>query len=205
MNLEKKCECSSIINFNSKIDGDITLKMQNDEKIFDLIVNNKPIKKHLTIDNDGSLLHDAILGDYVKDRGYYRRRRVEILSSETDSEDKIQVSVLESALENIVESYTNEITKLGPESSKELLIKKGELMNEINSYFYGDIYLLQQALMIDNISILDNLVSVCCDKMDEEVVNALFGLTKQKNIYQDGAENLVNSYFKIGGRKNIKK
>ena len=191
----KDCSCSAIINYKSKIDGDITLKIQRDEKLFDLLIKIKPIEEHMTIDNNGSILHDKILGDYVKDRGYYRRRRVLVSSEEFNSKDKIQVSVLETELENIAESYTEEITKLGPELSKELLIQKGELMNKINSYFYGNIYLIQRSLMIDDIFILDNLISVCYDKMDDEIVKALFNLNKKKNVYQNGAGNLVDAYF----------
>lgn len=68
-------------------------------------------------------------------------------------------------------------------------------MNKINSYFYGTLYLTHRDLKIDNIPILDNLISVCCDRMDDEVINALFGLKKKKNIYQNGADNLVDAYF----------
>ena len=65
---------------------------------------------------------------------------------------------------------------------------------------------MHRSLTIDNISILDKLISVCCDRMDDEVINALFGFKKKKYIYQNGAENLVDSYFKIEkeNEKNIK-
>ena len=87
----KKCTCYPLIKYKSKIGGDMTIKMHRDKKIFELLVKDKPIVEHITIDDDGSLLHNRIIGGYVKNRGFYGRRRAGVVPSENDPKNKMRV------------------------------------------------------------------------------------------------------------------
>ena len=54
-----------------------------------MLINSNPIVEHITIDNEGSILHNKIIGGYVKNRGGYGRRRAEVVQSENDSKIKL--------------------------------------------------------------------------------------------------------------------
>ena len=96
-------------------------------------------------------------------------------------------------------SFRNEFPqKVGEDKSVALVIQKGMLMQELDPDMFEKIKKLRKILSIGDISLLDNLISVCYDSYTEEELNALLGMQRQPMIYQDGADNLVNSYFEIG-------
>ena len=71
-------------------------------------------------------------------------------------------------------------------------------MLAIYPYVYTRIREVRDALIIDDISLFDNLVSVCCDNYTDDEIENLIGLRRKRMIYQDGANTLVDSYFGIG-------
>lgn len=57
---------------------------------------------------------------------------------------------------------------------------------------------LREVLSIGDVSLLDNLVSVCYDSYTDEELSSLLGINRQRMNYQNGADNLVKSYYGIG-------
>ena len=57
---------------------------------------------------------------------------------------------------------------------------------------------LRDLLLIGEISLLENLFSVCYDRYSDEELQALFGIKRSKMDYQNGAKSLKESYFEAG-------
>ena len=71
-------------------------------------------------------------------------------------------------------------------------------MQDLDPDMFKKIKKLREILLIGDISLLDNLISVCYDSYTDEELCALLGVNRQKMNYQNGADSLVNSYFEIG-------
>ena len=76
-------------------------------------------------------------------------------------------------------------------------------MQKLDNDMLGKIQLLRQILTIDGVSILDNLISICYDNYTDEELVALLGTKRPAVVYQNGAENLTNSYFGIGTKNKF--
>ena len=59
-------------------------------------------------------------------------------------------------------------------------------------------YFLHVFILIGDVSLLDNLVSVCYDSYTDEELSTLLGVSRQRMNYQNGATSLVHSYYEIG-------
>lgn len=93
-------------------------------------------------------------------------------------------------------SFHNEwVQKVGEDDSKKVVIQKGSLMQELDKSMFEKIKLIREILNIGNVSVLDNLVSVCYDSYSDEEVKALLGIDRQKMKYQDYSNNLIKAYF----------
>lgn len=96
-------------------------------------------------------------------------------------------------------TFRNEFPpKVEDDNSRELLLQKGKLMQNLDPDMFKKIKKLRDVLLIGDISLLDNLVSVCYDSFTDEEISALLGVKRQPMNYQDGANSLINSYFDIG-------
>ena len=62
---------------------------------------------------------------------------------------------------------------------------------------------LKETLKIDNVSLLDNLISVCYDNYTDKELYALLGIIRKKMEYQNKATCLIDSYYGIDNEHNI--
>jgi len=72
------------------------------------------------------------------------------------------------------------------------------LMQDLDPDMFEKIISLREVLLIGEISLLDNLFSICYDSYSDEELEALLGMRRNKMNYQDGANSLRESYFGIG-------
>ncbi|MCI8778822.1 MAG: hypothetical protein HFI87_06710 [Bacilli bacterium] len=121
-----------------------------------------------------------------------------IFSAGEEYKDKIKIFSLETECEKEISSRIEFVTKNGDDESEALVIQKGMLMQDLNPDMFDKIKKLREILLIGDISLLDNLVSVCYDSYTDEELSALLDLNRQKMYYQDGSDSLINSYFGIG-------
>ena len=71
-------------------------------------------------------------------------------------------------------------------------------MKDLDPDMFEKIKNLKPLLSIGDVSLLDNLITVCYDSYSDEEIEALLGIRRNKMNYQDGADGLKESYFGIG-------
>ena len=197
------CLCHPLINCDVAGKGNITLKILRNGRTFGLEVSSGSYNETIDImpwdDMNGFIKHVISNGEYDPKRYKHEYRKyMGVFSAGVGSEDKLHVFLSETEWDNRV-SFRNEFPlKAVDDKSEVLVIQKGMLMQDLDPDMFVKIKQLREVLSIDDISLLDNLVSVCYDSYTDEELNALLGIERQHMIYQDGANSLINSYFGIG-------
>ena len=199
------CFCHSLINCEVPGTGKIILKILEDGSTFSLkivsgenyeIIDVRP-KNWL----NGFLLHDIKKGKYDEEKHAYPYRRYAGIfngAERGENKDKLHVFLNEEEYHNQL-AFRNEFPpKLGDDNSKAVLLQKGRLMQDLNPNMFEKIKKLKEVLLIGDVDLLDNLVSVSYDSYTDEELSALLGLNRQRMNYQNGADSLVNSYYGIG-------
>lgn len=196
------CFCHPLINCNIADKGNITLKILRNSKVFGYKATFLDYNETIDImpydDCNGFIKHVITKGEYDKQRYKHEYRKyVGVFSAGKGNEDKLHLFLSETEWDNQI-SYRNElIPKKGDDNSEELVIQKGALMEFLDPDMFDKIIKLREVLLIGDISLLDNLISVCYDSYTDDQLNALLGLNRRKPNYQDGNDNLTNSYFGI--------
>ena len=198
-----KCLCHPLINFEVPDKGKFILKILRNGKIFGLNVSNGNYKETIDImpwdDWNGFIRHVISNGKYdSKSYKYEYRKYAGIFTAGSSNEDKLHVYLSETEKGNQI-SFRNEFPlKVGNDNSKELVIQKGNLMQDLDYDMYEKINDLRNLMLIGDISLLDNLFSVCYDSYSDEVLEALLGIKRIRMNYQNGATSLKDSYYGIG-------
>lgn len=195
------CLCHPLINCEVPGKGKIILKILRDGSTFNLKITSEENYEIIDIRPEdwlnGFLLHDIKKGKYDEEKRAYPYRKYAGIFSGANK-DKLHVFLNEEEYHNQL-AFRNEFpTKAGDNNYKETLLQKGMLMQDLDPDMFEKIKKLKEVLSIGDISLLDNLISVCYDSYTDEILRALLGINRQKLNYQDGADNLVNSYFGIG-------
>lgn len=197
------CLCHPLINCNIANKGNINLKILRNGRTFYLGVTSGSYKENIDIspwdDLNGFIKHVISDGEYnPKKYEHEYKKYVGIFSAGKGNEDKLHVFLSETEWDNQI-SFKNEFPlKVGDDNSESLIIQKGMLMKDLDPDMFAKIKKLRDILSIDNVSLLDNLVSVCYDSYTNDELNALLGIKRQRMDYQNGADNLVTSYYEIG-------
>lgn len=191
------CRCHPLINCDVAGKGNKTLKILRNGRTFGLEVSSGSYKETIDImpwdDINGFIKHVISCG-----KNRQEHRRYGVFSAGIGNEDKLHLFLSETKYGTQI-SFRNEFPpKFGDDESELLVIQKGILMQELDPDMFGKIQRLGAVLCFGDISLLDNLVSVCYDSYTDAELSALLGIERQHMIYQDGADNLINSYFGIG-------
>ena len=95
-------------------------------------------------------------------------------------------------------NYRRELVKkVDKNNYKKMNIQRGLLMQQLDSDMLKKVRLLRKIFTIDDISLLDNLISVCYDNYTDDELTALLGTKRPTTVYQNDAKNLTDSYFGI--------
>lgn len=204
------CLCHPLMECEVPNSGKVTVKIQRDGSVFEALIISGDYLETIEVrpwnSLAGFLIHDIKKGEYDDKLGEYPYRKYAgIFSGGEDKEGKNKLHVFLSENEGKKDLvYRNEFPlKIGEDNSRELLLQKGRLMRELDSDMYDKIKRLRELFKVGNISVLDNLVSVCYDSFSDEAIEALMGLKREKMFYQDGTDTLINSYFGIGRRNTL--
>ena len=198
-----KCLCHPLINCEVPNKGKITLKILRDGRTFGVEISSGKYKETIDImpgDNwNGFIKHVISNGDYDPKRYMHEYRKyMGVFAAGKGNEDKLHVFLSETEWDNKI-SFRNEFPlKIGDDKSKELVIQKGMLMQDLDPDMFEKIKSLREVLSIGEISLLDNLLSICYDSYSDEELEALLGIKRSRMNYQDGANSLKESYFGIG-------
>lgn len=196
------CLCHPLINYQIPNKGNITIKILRDGLIFglEIISENYNEKIHIRPSDDLSvfLLHDIKCGEYNSEKhGYPYRKYAGIFNGTNcgENKDKLHIFLTEEEYDKNLCYHDEYVPKIDNDNSSESLIQKGLLMQKLDNSLIEKVNELQKIMLIDDISLLDNLISVCYDSYTDEELNALLGIKKENIFYQNGAKNLTDSYF----------
>jgi len=202
--LEIKCLCHPLINCDVPNKGKFTLKIQRDGRTFGVGISSMNYNETIDIrpwdDLNGFIKHVISKGEYDPKKYLHEYRKfMGVFSAGSGNEDKLHAFLSETEWDKQISLISEFPSKVGDDNSKELVIQKGLLMQELDYEMIEKIkYLREVLLSINGISLLDNLISVCYDSFEDEEIEALLGIKRNKMNYQDGANSLKESYFGIG-------
>ena len=199
------CQCHPLIKCEVPGRGNFTLKILRDLSVLRLDIccgDNYEIIDVAPWDSlNGFFLHEIQKVKYDTNKKAYPYKKCAGIFNGAErgkQKNKLQVFLIEEEYENML-SFRNEFfIKAGDDNSKETLLQKGKLMQDLDPDMFKKIKKLREILLIGDISLLDNLVSVCYDDYTDEELSVLLGLKREKSVYQDGSNNLINSYFGVG-------
>ena len=199
------CRCHPLINYQIPGKGNVTIKILRDGLTFGVEMGyenrNEKIQIRPWDDLNGFLLHNIKHGEYdEKKHSYPYRKYAGIFNGGSSQEyrDKLHVFLKESEYDKCLYYHNEYVTKINKDESSEAVIQKGLLMQKLDNDLIQKINDLRKLFLLDGISLLDNLISVCYDSYTDEELSALLGIKIKRMIYQDWTENLTDSYFGIG-------
>lgn len=181
------CLCHPLINCEVPGKGNIILKILRDGSLFKLEIvageNYETINVRPYDSLNGFLLHDIRKGKYDEKKYAYPYRRYAGIfnGAETgENKDKLHVFLNEEEDNNQLNFRSEFIPKVKSENSKENLLQKGRMMQELDPDMFEKIKKLRELLLIGDVSLLDNLISVCYDIHTDEELNALLGIKDEE-------------------------
>ncbi len=195
------CPCCPLINCEVPEKGNVILKILRDGSMFSLEIVSRENYEVIDVRPwdwlNGFLRHDIRKGKYNEEKQAYPYRRYAGIFNGSEK-GKLHVFLNEEEYHNHL-AFRNEFPpKAGDDNSKEILLQKGRLMQDLDPDMFEKIKKLREVLSIGDVSLLDNLVSVCYDSYTDEELSTLLGVSRQRMNYQNGATSLVHSYYEIG-------
>lgn len=194
-----RCNCHPTILCDKDSKTFVGVKILRDGKVFSY--KSASIEGSEIIDimpwNDlmGYIIHDIKRGGEVAGKYSYRRYAGVFKSSEHS--EMLSTFLMEENDGNVT-SHSDNFEKCSKsECSSDLLVQKGMLMQELDPAMFEEIGNLRDLFMVGDVSLFDNLVSVCYDSYTNEEVKALLGVERKPFVYQDGSDNLISAYYGI--------
>ncbi len=194
------CLCHFLLKCDHPELGKVTLKILRDGSFLrlDMLkgeayenINFSPFGRH------GQILHDIFSGKSGTVMPYRYNAGVFDMSESKNLEDKFQVFLLEKEYERVLNHRNEFIDKIANARPSQLIIQQGYLMQQLDPRTYARLDDLRKLLTMGNISLLDNLISVCFDSYTDEEIKALLNCERHKP-YQNGLDNLIAAYFGLG-------
>lgn len=195
------CLCHPLINCDVPEKGKITLKILRDGRTFGLEIAAGSYNETIDIMPWDFICHDVKNGKYDEEKHSFPYRRYAGVfdgSYGMNNDNPLHVFLKESEYSNLVTYRDEKVPKVSKNDSRKISVQKGMLMKDLDPDMFEKIKKLRKVLSIGDISLLDNLVSVCYDSYTDAELSSLLGVNRQRMNYQDGADNLVNSYYGIG-------
>lgn len=199
------CICHPLIKSTILGNNKITLKILRNGCMFGLEISSEDYNETINITPwkglDEFIKHVITSGKY--DEQTYKRKYKKyagIFNGAETNENKSMLHIfLNEEKDNMQLNFRNEfVPKIGNDDSEDVLLQKGYLMQQLDPDMYKTIEKLRKVLFIGDVSLLDNLISICYDDYTDEALASLLGIKRQTMNYQDGADKLVDSYFGIG-------
>lgn len=191
-----QCKCRPSIHGQMKEKGNITLNMLTPYKIFDFEIETEEQREVIEMRAE-QMKHNLIYGKYDMEKSGYPYHWHSIINTlKTANADCFHVFLEEKEYSEIL-SFHNEIIPIEKNNLVSRRIQEGTLMQNLDPLMFQRIQEIRKLLFIGDVSLLDNLIGVCCDDFKEEEIFALLGIKRVPFAYQNGLNNLKNSYFEI--------
>ncbi len=129
---------------------------------------------------------------------YPYKKFTTICHNQKEDQDGLRVCVQEKEKNNTL-SYKNEY--IPKNNSTKPFIQGSMLMQQLDPEMFTSIEQLRQILTIDNVSLLDNFISICYDGYTDEEVKALLGIQRKRMNYQGDYDNLIQAYYEMDKNK----
>lgn len=203
-----KCKCHPLINCDVFNNDKLILEILRNGLIFGLEIKNNNSHEIINIspwDNlNGYIKHVISSGKYDASKYQHEYKKYAgVFAAGIGDEDKLHVFLSETEWDKQITFKNLFPLKLGTNNSEDLIIQKGKLMKDLDPDMFKKIQELKETLKIDNVSLLDNLISVCYDNYTDKELYALLGIIRKKMEYQNKATCLIDSYYGINNEHNI--
>lgn len=200
------CQCHPLININLSNKADINLKLLRNGCVFFFEFDTENYNETIEFNIISEYIRHVIKKGKLNQEGYcsYKKYIGIFNAAEAgENKDKLLVFLTEEQNEEILNYKSELVHKADSNDYMKMNIQRGLLMQKLDNDMLEKIQLLRQILTIDGVSILDNLISICYDNYTDEELVALLGTKRPAVVYQNGAENLTNSYFGIGTKNKF--
>lgn len=126
-----------------------------------------------------------------------KKYKIKMIKRKDDQEKNWLSAVAHIEENHKVLKHTYEIyEKKNPDdNAEESVIQKGQLMQKIDPEMYKLLKDIRKLLTTQDIYLFDNLISLSLNNYSDEEIKSLLGLNIKKLIYQDGFDNLSDTYF----------
>lgn len=196
-----KCHIHSEFDYIASDNKKIKFRIYKDGTLFEADINNDDINEKIDIlasynEFMGySILHRTMKGNYLK---------FSELGMDHDQDNLKHLMVREVADINKRDYlYVNDLREeKKPMDGYDInLFRDIELVKKEDLEMFNKIKLLIDTIKVGDTKLLQNLVNVSFDRYPDEIIKAIFDIDRDNKVYQDGAVNLIESYF----GKNISK
>lgn len=197
------CKCHTLLNCWQDGKNIMTLKLLLDGITFGIEMTNGDLNEiiELTPFNsfNGYIKHQIIKGDYDQEKGGYPYFKYAGIIRKSDSEpEKLKALSFEKEYDKPKSRQYNYYHKVGMDEEIESVIQKGLLMQQLDPTMTSKIKQLKSSLTIDEISLLDNIISVCLESYSDDEIKALLGIERVGMRYQNNTNNLKDAYYGTG-------
>ena len=195
------CTCHPLLKYEVPNQGNITIKILRDGLTFGAEINSNNYSERINVrpwdSINGFLLHEIRNGEYNPKTGFPYRKYVGIFNGGDLGETKetLRVFLLEEENNKELNHHSEYVPKITISNPEDELVQKGMLMKKIDDSTFRKIREIKELLLIDDISLLDNLISLCTDSYTNEEIQALLGIERKPLTFQDGSKELTRSYF----------
>ena len=187
------CTAHALLNCKGTNNENITIQILREGLEFGFVIKDHEYTETLNIrlwdPVNGFILHD-IRKKYDEQKGYPYRKYAGVFHG---NENNLHVFSTEDEYNNNLSQYSKFVPKEDNYTTE--VIQKGLLMQQLDDSVIKKINYLRSVLLIDDTPLLDNLISVCYDSYTDEELYALLGINRVKMTYQNGKDNLKDSYF----------
>ena len=195
-----RCVCHPII--RCILDGQVEIDVEilRNGNTFGLNFKTFNTKESIQIkpydDMNGYIIHDILYGTYDFTRSSYPYRKYSgVFPSSSNEPNKLHAFLHENKYNECIDFKEKKVDKIKPDTCSESIIQKGNLMKELDPKMYKEIKTLLQLFRLEDILLLDNLISVCYDSYTDEEIYALLGIKRKPFVFQNGQTKLKNAYF----------
>lgn len=188
------CTCHPLLNIEN---SDVTIKLLRDGKTFAYNKDSENYSEKIEIipfSSSAYLLHDLEIADENTCRKYCG---IFVAPLTDDNKEQFHVFAMEKENGKQISSRSEMVKAIDSNERSINLIQKGMLMKELDPKMYEKIDQLREKLSFNGVTLLDNLFSICYDHYSDEELDALLGIKRKRMTYQDGSDNLTDSYFKV--------
>ena len=197
---KNNCRCQPLVRINSQNNSEFTLKILRDGKILGLEISSDDYNERIDItpfsNSSEFIVHDIKKGKYDSEKHSYPYRFYSgIFNAGKTHEKELLVYLEETGYKNYIDYIRTYEEKTSDDEND--VIQKGLLMQKLDDDMFKKIKMLQEILRIGNISLFDNLVSVCYDSYSDEEIEALLAIRRKPFQYQDGSYDITSSYYDI--------